>query len=92
MKTDETSTKDISWEEIQQYIDKNDSYKGFFEQIPLSIYKMAINKEEKAKVIRAIVKVLHEKDLANASEEYAQKVADMMENLALEILKKRGHR
>lgn len=86
MKTDEISTKDISWEEIQQYIDKNDSYKGFFEQIPLSIYKMALNKKERSKVIKAVMNVLQENDPKNATDEYAQKIVDRMQKLAYCVL------
>jgi len=89
MKIDDT-TKDISWEEIQKYINNNESYKGFFEQIPFSVYRMALKKEERPTVIKAVKKVLHKNDPANASEEYAQKIADRMQKLAMEILSRKN--
>lgn len=88
MKTDNTLAKDISWEDIQKYIHE-DIYQKFLKQIPPSIYKMALNEDNRPKVIEAILKVLRERDPQNATEEYANKIADRMQELARMILRKR---
>lgn len=89
MRTDD-NFQNVSWEEIQKFIDDNDSYKGFFEQIPISIYRIALDKKDRHKVLNAIMKVLHENDPTNVSEEYAQIIADKMQKLAMEILSRKN--
>ena len=85
MKTDKASLKDISFGDIQKYIDK-DAYQNFFKQISPSIFKMALNDKDWSKVIASIMKVLKERYPQNATEEYANKVADRMQELAKVIL------
>lgn len=80
--------KDISWDDIQKYIDK-DAYQNFFKQISPSVFKMALNDKDRPRVIEAILKVLRERDLQNASIDYAEKVADRMKQLATAILKEK---
>jgi hypothetical protein len=45
VKTDKASLKDISFGDIQKYIDK-DAYQNFFKQISPSIFKMALNDKD----------------------------------------------
>jgi aspartate/glutamate racemase len=85
MKTNNSSSKDISWENIQKYIHE-DIYKDFLKQIKPAIFKMALNKKDRPKVIQSIMKVLKEKDPKNATEDYAKKIADKMQKLAHMIL------
>jgi hypothetical protein len=89
MKTDDITSQDISWSEIQEYVNNHESYKAFMKQIPLSIYKMALDKKEKPKVLKAVMKILRENDSTNASEEYAQIIVERMQKLAKEILSKK---
>jgi hypothetical protein len=86
MKKSNSPLKDISWDDIQKYIDK-DAYQNFFKQINPSIFKIALNDKDRPRVIEAILKVLKEKDPKNVSLDYAEKVADRMKELARMILK-----
>jgi aspartate/glutamate racemase len=86
VKTNKSILNDISWEDIQKYIDK-DTYQNFFKQINPSIFKMTLNDKDRPKVIEAILKVLKEKDPQSATKDYAEKVADRMKELARMILK-----
>jgi DNA-binding ferritin-like protein (Dps family) len=88
MKKNNSSLKDISWGDIQKYIDK-DTYQNFFKQINPSIFKMALSEKNRPKVIQSILKVLKEKDPQNVSMDYAEKVADRMKELASMILKEK---
>jgi hypothetical protein len=92
MKQYKSNITDISWEEIQKYTNDNESYKGFFEQIPLSVYKMTLNKKDRPEVINAILKVLRKNDAKNVSEEYAQIIADRMQKLAMEIISRKSNK
>lgn len=88
MKTDNTAVKEISWEEIQKYIHE-DIYQDFLKQISPSIFKMALNENDRPKVIETILKVLRERDPPNATKEYAQKIVNRMQELARMILEHR---
>jgi aspartate/glutamate racemase len=85
MKTKDSSSKDISWEDIQKFI-HGDIYQNFLKQIKPANFKMALNEKDRPKVIQSILKVLKEKDPKNATEDYAKKVADRMRELARMVL------
>ena len=88
MNNDKVNPEDITWEEIQKHLD-NDLYQEFLKQIPLSVYKMAVNKNDQPKVITAILKVMRENDPQNATKAYASKMADRMSELARMVLAER---
>ena len=89
MKTNDTNvSQDISWEEIEKYIQK-DSYQEFLKQIPPSVFKMALNEQDRPKVVKTILKVLKERAPQNATEAYAKKIADRMQAVARMVLEKR---
>jgi len=85
MKTNTSSSRDISWKDIQEYIHE-DIYQDFLKQIKPAIFKMALNEKDRPKVIQSILKVLKEKDPQNATEDFARKVADRMRELARMVL------
>lgn len=85
---DKAVQQDISWEDIQKYIQK-DIYKEFLKQIPQSVFKMALSRKDRPKVIKIILKVLHERDAQNASETYAEIIAKRMQTVAQKMLKDR---
>ncbi|HUD44825.1 MAG TPA: hypothetical protein VMR41_04740 [Patescibacteria group bacterium] len=85
MNNDNVLPEDITWEEIQKYLD-NDPYQEFLKQIPLLVYKMATDKNNRPKVIEAVMQALQERDPQNATEAYASKMADRMEEMARMVL------
>lgn len=88
MKINKPTLNDISSEDIQKYID-NETYQNFFKQISPTVFKMALNDNDRSKVIEAILKVLKEKDPQSATIDYAEKVAYRMKELAQMILKEK---
>ena len=79
------SSQDISWEEIQKYINQ-DIYQEFLQHIPLSIYKIALDKNDRPKVIAAVIKMLKEQDPQHATETHVFKMADRMAEVAKVVL------
>jgi aspartate/glutamate racemase len=88
MKTNTSSSRDISWEDIQKYIHE-DIYQDFLKQIKPAIFKMALNEKDRPNVIESILKVLKEKDPQSATKDYAEKVADRMKELARMVLEEK---
>lgn len=76
-----TNNSDITWEEIEKYLDK-DSYYEFLKHISPSVFKMAGNEQNRPKVTGIVLKVLQERDPQNATEEYAQKIVSAMQKVA----------
>ena len=76
--------KEITLEEIEKYLQGN-NYKGFFKQIPPSIFKMAANEENTPMVMESVMEALLEHDPQNATEEYAQKLVDAMQKFAKKL-------
>ncbi len=82
--------KDLTWDEIQKYI-TNDLYKEFLCQIPLEIFKMTLNENDKPKVINAIMKTLRINDPTNANLNYAEKMAFEMKKIAQTVIDKQKY-
>lgn len=87
MKTGNTNAKQISWNYIEPYLHE-DFYRDFLKQINLSVFRMALTDADRPKMVKAILKVLKERDPQNANEEFANKMADRMKELARMALAK----
>lgn len=89
MNTNNTDSQNITWEEVEKYLE-NDSYKEFIKQIPPYIFNKVLKEGNRAEVTDTILKVLRERDPQNATEEYAQKIDNVMQLLAQKILAERN--
>ncbi len=91
MNSDSTNVQDITLEDIEKYLQK-DSYQKFLKQIPPSVFTMALNEQDKPKVIKIILQVLQDRDPQNATETYAQKMAEEMQKVAEKALQERNRK
>lgn len=89
MKQNILPMEQVSWEEIEVLI-TDDKYKPSLQKVGPSIYNMVLEERNRPKVIESVLKMLRDKEPENATEEYAEKIVDLMQEVARKVLKERS--
>lgn len=89
MKQNALPTQQVSWEEIERLI-TDDIYKPSLQKIGPSLYKMVLEESNRPKIIESVLKMLRDKEPDNTTEEYAEKIVNLMQQVARTVLEKRS--
>src|SRR3990167_986483 len=81
MKIDNSSTKQITWKQIETLI-SDEKYKAFLQEIDPAVFKLVRDENKRPQVTASILTMLQSREPENATEEYAKKIVSLMVKVA----------
>lgn len=85
MNTNTSPTKQVTWEQIEA-LTSDDKYKSFLKEIDPSVYKLVLDETKRTQVTESILVMLQNREPANATEEYAGEIVNLMQKVAQKAL------
>ncbi|QQS43855.1 nucleoside deaminase [Candidatus Roizmanbacteria bacterium] len=88
MSTKTSPTSFISWEEIKPFLDIEKN-KDFLENIDSKTLQLILDENSKSHVVESVLKMLKKREPENATQEYAEELAELMKKTALNFLEEK---